>query len=289
MVVGGSSGHFGITTEQLPPPTPLAGPAVPGIALQPTSIPMYDIAAMYAIDGVTMRLQSGIRSADVTVNNYTASALILWDDSAAFTKPLIAPGATLSANTSVTGKLTVSANAAITGTTTMTGNATVSNKLTVSNVLAVTNAITLGGVDMPLTDISYYESTGSKANFDTVSQGIGTPTYLSGSSTVNLGTSGAGQITVTDAGIYTITASLNLYSDSARTSLKAATGRSFIDIADSTGAAYSRTSLPVGEDQTTGTHAGIKLSASSVLKFNIIQTSGGTAYYKVRIWLTRIG
>jgi hypothetical protein len=149
--------------------------------------------------------------------------------------------------------------------------------------------VTVNGNAVGLAELSYYEATGSKANFDAANQAIATPSYQSGSSTKNLATTSAGTITVTEAGIYSVTASLNLYSDSARTSLKAATGRSFIDIADASGAALSRTALPVGEDATTGNVAGIKLAAGAALKFNLIQTTGGTAYYRVRIWLTRIG
>ena len=71
------------------------------------------------------------------------------------------------------------------------------------------------------------------------------------------------------------------------TTIKPVTGRSFVDISDSASAPYSRTAIPVGEDVTTGNQGGILLAAGAELKFNIIQTSGGTAYYRATIWIVK--
>lgn len=137
------------------------------------------------------------------------------------------------------------------------------------------------------TESSFYIATGSKGNFDVGNQAISTPSYQGAGSTKNLGTPGGGQIALTDAGVYSVVASVALFADAAYTTIKPATGRSFVDISDGSGNAYSRTPIPVGEDQTTGNHSGQWLPAGSIIKFGLLQTTGGTAFYRARIWITK--
>lgn len=153
--------------------------------------------------------------------------------------------------------------------------------------MSAADKVKLDGIPPGGTMVSLYIATGSKANFATGDQAMATPVYQASGSTSNLGTPGLGQITITETGVYNIACSVALFADVAMNSIKPATGRSFVDIADSSGAAYSRTAIPVGEDQATGNHAGLYLTAGTVLKFNLIQTTGGTAYYRARIWITK--
>lgn len=135
--------------------------------------------------------------------------------------------------------------------------------------------------------ISCYIATGSKANFATSNQAIATPGFSSSRSNADLATPAAGKLTVTKSGVYTITFSIALFTTAAMTTIKPVTGRSFVDISDSASAPYSRTAIPVGEDFTTGNQGGILLAAGAELMFNIIQTSGGTAYYRATIWIVK--
>lgn len=137
------------------------------------------------------------------------------------------------------------------------------------------------------TESALYTASGSKGNFATGDQIINTLTYQASGSTTNLGTPGGGQITLTAAGVYSIVFSAGLFTDGTFANIKPATGRSFVDIIDSSGAALSRTPIPVGEDQTTGNHAGMWLPAGSVIKFGLLQTTGGPAFYRARIWITK--
>ncbi|ALV45836.1 hypothetical protein MB46_10425 [Arthrobacter alpinus] len=158
---------------------------------------------------------------------------------------------------------------------------------TTDGLMAAADKVKLDGVATAKT--SHYIATGSKGNFAIGDQAISVPVYQAALSTGNLGTPAAGQISVTDAGIYMVTFSCGLFTDASMTTIKSATGRSFMDISDAAGTAYARTPIPVGEDQGSGNHgAGVMLAAGATLKFNIIQTSGGVAYYRARIWLTKL-
>lgn len=137
------------------------------------------------------------------------------------------------------------------------------------------------------TDISYYTSTGSKANVDGANQAIATPVYQNTGSTVNVGTAGTGTVTITTAGIYSIAFSITLYQASDLAVTKPATGRTFLDIAPNTGPVHTRASINTGEDAATANHAGIWLSAGEVVNFKLYQTTGGTAWYLAKVWLTK--
>ncbi|WP_066298823.1 hypothetical protein [Arthrobacter luteolus] len=135
--------------------------------------------------------------------------------------------------------------------------------------------------------ITEYTCTGSKANFAAADQDISTPVRQAGSSTATLTTPSTGALTILERGIYGVDFQIVLYTNSGLTTAKPTTGRSFIDIADGNDVAYSRTGIQVGEDQGTGAMGGKLLAAGAKLKFRFIQTSGGLAYYRATIRLTR--
>lgn len=145
----------------------------------------------------------------------------------------------------------------------------------------------LDGMPSGGTAVSYYVATGSKEAYAAFDQAITTPVYQAAGSTANLGAPGAGQITISASGIYSVVLSLALFTSNTLATPKAVNGRTFIEVADGSGSAYARTTIALEEDQGTSNHAGLVLAAGSILKFNVLQNTGGIAHYRARIWVIK--
>lgn len=130
------------------------------------------------------------------------------------------------------------------------------------------------------TKIAEYRCTGTKGNFDAANQDISTPLLQNGGTTApGLAVPSAGALTITEPGIYS--------ADYQFLVGVAVTGRSFVDIADANGVAYSRTAIPLGEDQATGVLSGKLLAVGDKLRFRAIQTSGASRNYTAIIRLIK--
>lgn len=139
--------------------------------------------------------------------------------------------------------------------------------------------------------VAVYSTQGSRGNFATGSQTMDTFSYVAAQSDANLATiPSAGKLTL-PAGTWNIQLNAQLFTDGNFTNIKGATGRSFIDIAG-VGLppeipAYSRTPIPIGEDQATGVTVGLRLTAPQQVEFKILQTTGGTAWYRATAKIVR--
>lgn len=150
---------------------------------------------------------------------------------------------------------------------------------------ATINMTAPGGVRVngaPVTQITEFKVSGSKAHFDVNNQDVAALTYVAAGSNVASGTvatPGSGRVTVNQDGIYGIDFQL-LFT----TAMK---GRTFAQISDGSGNAYNRTTIAVGEDQTCASVSGKYLTAGSVVRFMFIQSNGVTLSYNGVIRVTK--
>ena len=140
------------------------------------------------------------------------------------------------------------------------------------------NGITVNGQPL-LTQISEYTVSGSKGHFAAADQDIATPTRVAGRSNATLASVGAGFLTVLTAGIYAVDYHLAVP--------EPVGGRTFIEISDASGAAYNRTTISPGEDQTSAAVSGRMYSAGERIRFRFLHSTGKTLNYTATIRLTK--
>ena len=142
------------------------------------------------------------------------------------------------------------------------------------------------GVPLRRTEVFRFSCTGTKtpanagdqliARFAPVAPPGETYKYLP----TNPQSNGAGTIQVMEEGIYNFSYQMLLG--------RAVEARSFIDIADSTGATMARTGISIGEDQGTAVAGGVQLKAGDTVRFLVYQQTGMTIQYTARVNVIRL-